>query len=53
VESACKTVVGQRLKFAGMRWGEGGADTVCHLRALYRNEGGQWEAFWSRDFSPF
>jgi hypothetical protein len=51
VESACKTVVGQRLKLAGMRWGEGGAHEVCHLRALYRSEKGQWEAFWSRDFS--
>ena len=51
VESACKTVVGQRLKLAGMRWGEEGADAVCHLRALYRSEKGQWESFWSRDFS--
>jgi hypothetical protein len=52
VESACKTVVGQRLKLAGMRWGEDGADAVCHLRALYRSEKGQWESFWRRDFSP-
>ena len=52
VESACKTVVGQRLKLAGMRWGEDGADAVCHLRALYRSEKGQWQAFWNRDFSP-
>jgi hypothetical protein len=52
VESACKTVVGQRLKLAGMRWGEDGADSVCHLRALYRSEKGQWNAFWRRDFSP-
>jgi hypothetical protein len=52
VESACKTVVGQRLKLAGMRWGEDGANAVCHLRALYRSEKGQWEAFWSRDPSP-
>jgi len=51
-ESACKTVVGQRLKLAGMRWGEDGADAVCHLRALYRSERGQWDAFWNRDFSP-
>ena len=51
VESACKTVVGQRLKLAGMRWGEDGADAVCHLRALYRSEKGQWAAFWNRDFS--
>jgi hypothetical protein len=47
VESACKTVVGQRLKLAGMRWGEEGADALCHLRALYRSEKGQWEAFWN------
>jgi hypothetical protein len=52
VESACKTVVGQRRKLAGMRWGEDGANAVCHLRALYRSEKGQWEAFWSGDFSP-
>ncbi len=52
VESACKTVVGQRLKLAGMRWGEAGAHAVCHLRALYRSEKGQWDAFWNRDFSP-
>jgi hypothetical protein len=51
VESACKTVVGQRLKLAGMRWGEDGADALCHLRALYRGEKGQWEAFWNRKYS--
>ena len=50
VESACKTVVGQRLKLAGMRWGEDGAHAVCHLRALYRSEKGQWDAFWNRDY---
>jgi hypothetical protein len=47
VESACKTVVGQRLKGAGMRWGEDGAHALCHVRALYRSEQGQWEAFWA------
>jgi hypothetical protein len=51
VESACKTVVGQRLKLAGMRWGEDGADALCHLRALYRSEKGQWDAFWNRDYT--
>jgi hypothetical protein len=51
VESACKTVVGQRLKLAGMRWGEDGADALCHLRALYRSEKGQWEAFWNRAYT--
>lgn len=48
VESACKTVVGQRLKGAGMRWSEAGAHALCHVRALYRSEKGQWEAFWRR-----
>lgn len=47
VESACKTVVGQRLKCAGMRWGEPGSDGVCHLRALFLSERGQWDAFWA------
>jgi hypothetical protein len=48
VESACKTVVGQRLKLAGMRWREYGTDSVCHLRALFKSEKGQWQAFWDR-----
>lgn len=48
VESACKTVVGQRLKGSGMRWSEAGAHAVCHVRALYRSEHGQWVAFWRR-----
>jgi hypothetical protein len=46
VEAACKTVVGQRLKGSGMRWGEAGADAICHLRALFRSEKGQWDAYW-------
>jgi hypothetical protein len=49
VESACKTVVNQRLKGAGMRWGVDGADSVCHLRALFRSEQGQWEGFWTQN----
>lgn len=46
VESACKTVVGNRLKGSGMRWGKDGSDAVCHLRALYLSQPGQWESFW-------
>jgi hypothetical protein len=46
VESACKQV-GHRLKGSGMRWGEAGADAVGHLRALFRSEAGQWDAFWA------
>lgn len=49
VESACKTVVANRLKGSGMRWGTDGSDAVCHLRALYLSEPGQWAAFW-RDY---
>lgn len=47
VESACKQVVGQRMKGSGMRWGEAGADAVCHIRALFRSEKGQWDDFWA------
>jgi hypothetical protein len=47
VEAACKTVIGQRLKGAGMRWGVTGADGVAHLRALLLSERGQWAAYWT------
>lgn len=46
VESACKMVINQRLCQGGMRWGEPGADAMCHLRALYRSESAQWDAYW-------
>jgi hypothetical protein len=32
VEAACKVVVGQRLKGAGMRWCQAGADAVLAVR---------------------
>ena len=51
VESACKTVVGRRLKLAGMRWGEDGTDAVCHLRALFKSERGRWRDFWERSIN--
>jgi hypothetical protein len=51
VESACKTVVAQRLKLAGMRWREKGTDAVCHLRALYKSERSQWNLFWKRSIN--
>lgn len=46
IESACKNVINQRLSQGGMRWGEEGSDGVAHLRALFRSEECQWEAFW-------
>jgi len=48
MESACKTVVCQRLKLSGMRWGEKGTNDMCQLRAIYRSEPKQWELFWAR-----
>lgn len=47
VESGCKTVINQRLCMGGMRWGEDGSDAMSHLRALYRSDPNQWDAFWS------
>jgi hypothetical protein len=47
VEAACKLVVGQRMKGNGMRWGVAGADAVCHVRALFKSEATQWEAYWA------
>jgi len=38
IESACKTVVCQRLKQGGIRWRAPGATAHCQLRALYRGE---------------
>ena len=48
IESACKTVVNTRLKGTGMRWSESGSHALCHVRALYRSEKGQWNAYWDR-----
>ena len=48
VESACKTVVCQRLKQSGMRWRELGTDSLCHLRALYLSSNNRWENYWTR-----
>jgi hypothetical protein len=47
VESACKTVVNQRLCMGGMRWAEEGSDPVCHLRALFRSDEEHWDTFWA------
>lgn len=45
VESACKHVVGQRLKQAGMRWSVQGANSILQLRILWKN--GEWNRFWN------
>ena len=41
VEAGCKTVVGQRLKQAGMHWTLGGADAIVALRC--RGASSTWE----------
>jgi hypothetical protein len=46
IESACKTVIAKRMKNGGMRWGEDGADEMCHLRALFASGEQQWDAYW-------
>lgn len=46
IEAACKTVIGKRMKGGGMRWGEDGADEMCHLRALFASGEKQWEDYW-------
>ena len=51
VESAHQTEVHARLKGAGMRWGERGTDTMCHLRALLLCHADQWDHYWSASTS--
>jgi hypothetical protein len=44
VESACKRVIGARLKQAGMGWTKAGAQAVLSLRAQLLS--GRWETMW-------
>jgi len=41
IEAACKVVIGQRLKQAGMRWKNEGADAVLAVRAVLLNGNSQ------------
>jgi len=50
-ESACKTVVGESLKWAGMRWRERGTDNDCRRRALYNADRSQGHQFGQRKIS--
>jgi hypothetical protein len=47
VESACKTLVSQRAKGAGMRWSAPGAQAIASLRALYHSAHARWDTFWA------
>lgn len=44
VECACKVILEEREKGAGMRWSYAGAQAVATLRALHRS--GRWKEFW-------
>ena len=44
VESACKRLVGGRLKGPGMRWTPAGAEAILALRVCWFN--GQWRELW-------
>jgi hypothetical protein len=45
MESACKNVIGRRLKGSGMRWRLDHVESMARLRALTAGTGG-WNAFW-------
>ena len=45
VEAGCKTVVGSRLKQAGLHWSEDGVEAILALRACIL--GGRYEDFWA------
>ena len=45
VESACKTLIEEREKGAGMRWTKQDAQAVASLRALWRSD--RWTPFWT------
>ena len=43
VEATCKTVVEDRMKRAGSRWTEPGAQAILHLRSLATSSRARWE----------
>ena len=47
IESACKRVIGHRLKCGGMRWREPGTNARSHARSLSLSSDHRWEFFWS------
>ena len=50
VESSCRTLVGERLKCAGMRWSKAGANDVMALRSCVRSE--LYDDFWRHRHKP-
>jgi hypothetical protein len=52
VESACKRLIGARLKQSGMRWSKEGAQAVLQVRALFLGDRDRWDHFWSHRQPP-
>ena len=50
IEAACKTVIGARMKGAGMRWKPPATDAVATLRAAYLSEPKRWDNFWQASY---
>lgn len=46
VESACKVVVGSRMKRSGMQWRAKGAEPILHLRAEFKSR--RWDEDWRK-----
>ena len=46
IESACKHVVGERCKQAGMRWTQHGINAILFWRCLLKNDA--WDTFWEK-----
>ena len=50
IESACKHVVAERCKQAGMRWSKPGINAILFWRCLLKN--GTWHTYWDTQVSP-
>jgi hypothetical protein len=50
IEAACKTVIGSRMKGAGMRWKPPATDAIATLRAAYLSQPQRWDAFWQASY---
>ena len=45
IEATCKTLVTQRMKCSGMRWGMPGGQAILTLRSLIQSD--RWQQAWS------
>jgi hypothetical protein len=50
IEAACKTVIGARMKGAGMRWKPPATDAIATLRATYLSSSNRWDDFWKASY---